>query len=133
MSLKIQWQEEESSGYTDDVPDWMLANEGQWRRASHAVTGPKGGVYHALCNVMAAGRVVVLDYRPYKENAKEFYLGVLRLTFRDAERAGEPKVAWRDKSSRVFEKFKALVTRLQPEESRRPISEEEVGRASETF
>ncbi len=133
MSLKIEWQEKECFGYTDEIPEWMLASEGLWYDVSHDVVGPKGGGYLAQCNVKTNGRVVVLDYRPYEKNKKEFYLGALRLTFGDKERVGEPNVAWRDESSSLFEKFKARVTRSQAQESPGPIPEEEIGRASEPF
>lgn len=133
MSLKIKWLEEKASGYTDEIPDQLFANEGLFSRTSHDVTGPKGKTYCAWCDVKTAGTMVLLDYEPYKENEKEFYMGTLRLTFGDAKRTGVPKVAWRDASSQDFKEIEATVTRAQEDASPGPISEKKVDDAYEPF
>lgn len=133
MTLNIEWLEEESRGYTDEIPDWIFADDGRLSGASHAVKGPKRGSYLARCDVKTAGKVVTLDYRPYEENRKEFYLGVLRLTFIDEKKVGIPKVAWKDEGSKVFEQIEATVIRLPRDESRESISEDEIGSVSKPF
>lgn len=131
--LRIRWLEKESRGFTDEIPEWMLADEGHWKRVSHNCKGPRGGDYRALCDLSSRGKVVELDYRPYDINRKEFYLGILRLTFKDAGRRGEPKVAWKDEKSRRFETIEAEVTFSQTDTSPDSISEVEICAASEEF
>lgn len=131
--MRIKWLETDFRGYTDEIPDWMLADEGRWKRASHEVIGPAGGRYRALCDVSSKGKVVRLDYRPYDVNRKDFYLGVLRLTFEDATRSSLSQVAWMDESSRDFDEIDADVTFSQSVTSSETISEAEICAASEEF
>ena len=130
MSLKIRWQEPEASGFTDEIPDSLFASEELRRNASHSLIGPKGKKHLVNCDVKVRGKTVVLDYVPYDKYKNIFEPGTLRLTFKDAKRAGKPiKWEWKDASSQQYEEFEAEVTRVSHE----PITEKEVSSASEPF
>ncbi|MGH7010686.1 MAG: HNH endonuclease [Caulobacteraceae bacterium] len=97
--IKITWSNEESSGFTDLLPDWILSGDGV---LVHVVLGPKRGVYQARCRAARTGSFVDLDYEPFPEfnDPRGMFLGVTRLILNGDGLSGE--VQWKD-PSKTFE------------------------------
>lgn len=105
--IKILWQETDAKGYTDLIPLYLVADEGDRDNVYHEVLGPKGGRHSAKCSVRVANRIVILDYggKYEQENDKlGFEAGKLKIEFLDNSRQIISSIWWKNEGHENYEK-----------------------------
>ncbi|MDX1253506.1 MAG: HNH endonuclease [Gammaproteobacteria bacterium] len=109
--LAILWHDEESAGYTDQIPLTWVVREGQINERVHDVVGPRSGRSKAKCDITVSGARADLDYRAYaKFNGNQgMHLGVLRIEFSDNDRNTVSNVLWKYQGERDFKSYPVTV------------------------
>ena len=122
--LLLEWLDQESSGYTEELPLAWFAKEGLLTEVNYTVRDSRGRLHTAWCNVNVDGAVADLDYRPYQEqNDREgMLLGVARLHFADEDRSAISKIEWQPIGVHHFtgSHFKEAGFMVPPEQDYQP-------------
>jgi hypothetical protein len=94
--LVVHWPKEHY--YFDLIPMTTFDQKNDGQDIEHQVVGPRGGIYGtARCKAKVNGRVVELDYLPFRQlnEVRGMDLGALRLQFTDLKLRVPLRALWR--------------------------------------
>lgn len=103
--MLFTWKDQESYGFTDELPLSWFADVGEKFGCMHLVRAINGKAYKAFCDVTVQGLSADLNYEryPLKNAQDEILLGVIRLHFTDEDRCQLSKIEWKPEGAESFD------------------------------
>ena len=118
----VEWIDGLSGGYIDEFPVDLFEVEGT-RNISHTVIGTDGTRETVECSLKVEGQHADFTYSQELCDPEDWYLGIIRLNFTDANRKTVTGAEWQSQGSNEFDsKCLKLIENLIPNKPRRSVA-----------